>query len=655
MRRGAAADCGISRTVILVRADFHERAGVPWQPIAGVILAGLLATLATLQYRWLGEVSQAERERMRAGLQTRAADFTAAFDRELTQIYVAFHGAPDVLDNDASSTIAAELVKAQAATTVPGLIKDVFLIEGQGARAGVLQRFDPATRELQPVEWPQPFDRLRAAVSGGERQALESWRRRATHVAALGDLGAAFPMFMADAVDAGAPALIIPMPFVRRIENGGGRVAVLPDPSGTARALIVWLDADRLRQQLLEPLVARYFGAGDTSEYLVSIVPRDDPSRVVYASAKDAVVDAHSADASAGLFDLRMNEMTRVTGNATAAVPGLALQTDRVAVTIVRRSGSPSDAARAMAAGITGQGAWLVRVRYRSGSLESIVAGSRRRNLAISLGVLGLLGAAFILLLAAAQRQRRLALQQMAFVAAVSHELRTPLAVICSAGENLADGVVADSQQVKTYGSLIETEGRRLGDMVERVLRFAGINSGRQTQARAAVDLVRVIADAVHGVAGEARERGVVVTVHPHAALPETMGDVDALRSAVQNVVGNAVKYSVAGGRVDITVDVAESAIVKLCIVDHGIGIDAADVPQVFKPFFRGRRAVDAQVRGSGIGLSVVRHVIQSHGGDVRVESRAGEGTTVTIVLPMVSSADPSDARSVRLHPGAAS
>ena len=303
------------------------------------------------------------------------------------------------------------------------------------------------------------------------------------------------------------------MPFVKRVDAGGGHIAVLPDPSATPRAVIVWLDAERLRHGLLEPLIAKYFGAGETSDYLVTIVDRVRPSKRIYTSSYSATLDERSAEVSAGLFDLRMNELTRVagiTGPAAGSEPHP--QGDRVAVTIVRRS-SPGDAARLSMTGGANQGAWLLRARYRSGSLEAIVARSRRWNLAIGAGVLGLLGASFALVLAASQRQRRLARQQMEFVASVSHELRTPLAVICSAGENLADGVVADGAQVKTYGSLIETEGRRLGDMVERVLRFAGINSGHQTQVRAAVDLARVIADAVQGVAGDARERGVIVTV----------------------------------------------------------------------------------------------------------------------------------------------
>ena len=601
--------------MILVQVDFHERASLPWQLIAGVVLAGLLATLATFQYRWLGEVSEAERARMRDTLQTRVADFTTAFDRELTQIYVAFHGEPGVPDEEPARAIAAELARAQATASVPGLIKDVFLLEAQGQRAGVLQRFNPTSAALEPADWPQP---------------LEAWRGRASHLLPIGAAAGVLPIFMADAVDAAAPALIIPVPLVKRIEGGAGRFAVLPDPAGTARALIVWLDAERLRQQLLEPLIAKYFGTGDASEYVVSIVPRDGPSTVVYASVKDAIVDER-ADVSAGMFDLRMNEMTRLTSHpASASGPGTT--TDRVAVTIVRRSSSPGDAARVLMTGGANQGAWLVRARYRRGSLESIVASSRRRNLAISAGVLGLLGAAFVLVMAAAQRQRRLARQQMEFVASVSHELRTPLAVICSAGENLADGVVADAAQVKTYGSLIETEGRRLADMVERVMEFAGIGSGAPLRFRRDVDASKVIADAVSGVSAEARERGVTITVRTDSALPPVEGDADALRSALQNIVGNAVKYSPSGSVVDVTA-MGHDGIVRICVTDRGLGIDATDVPHIFKPFYRGRRAIDSQVRGSGVGLSVVRHIIAAHHATIALDSRVGEGTTVTIEL----------------------
>jgi signal transduction histidine kinase len=434
---------------------------------------------------------------------------------------------------------------------------------------------------------------------------------------------------------ASTAALVIPVPFVKRIEGGPGRFTVVPDPGGAQRALIVWLDAERLRHGLLEPLIAKYFGTGDSSEYLVSIVQRDKPSLSVYASASEATLDERSADVTAGMFDLRMTELTRLAGiRPPDALPGSkTTTTDRFAVTIVRRSSGPGDAARVLMTGGASQGAWIVRARYRSGSLETIVARSRRRNLAISAGVLGLLAAAFVLVMAAAQRQRRLARQQMEFVASVSHELRTPLAVICSAGENLADGVVADSAQVRTYGSLIETEGRRLGDMVERVMEFAGISSGAPIRSRAGVDVAKVVADVVRGVGPDADARGVTVTIHPDGALPPVTADPDALRSALQNIVGNAVKYSANGGAVNVTAR-AEAGGVEIRVADRGLGIDAEDLPHIFEPFYRGRHAVDAQVRGTGVGLSVVRHVVAAHRGTIAVDSRVGEGTTITVKIP---------------------
>ena len=146
---------------------------------------------------------------------------------------------------------------------MPGLIKDVFLLESQGPRAGELWRFDPASGALQPVAWPRTAGIL---------------ARPGAHVVPVGAGAGILSIFLADAVDAAVPALIIPLPFVKRLDHGNGHFAVLPDPAGAARAIIVWLDADRLRRQLLEPLVARYFGSGEASEYLVSIVQRDPPS-----------------------------------------------------------------------------------------------------------------------------------------------------------------------------------------------------------------------------------------------------------------------------------------------------------------------------------------------------------------------------------------
>ena len=609
----------------------------PWQLLAAAILLVLLAVLATLQYRWLGEVSEAERERMRASLRTRASDFTQEFDGELTRTYLAFQVGSEQLDGDAAAALADAYARWQSTTRIPGLVRAVYLAEGKTLDSAQLRQLEPGARTLAPVAWPADL-------------AASFARMHPTLPQVVGVPRGAAPLLFADAIDSRTPALMIAVPHVNRTAEGD-RVRFISDPTAGARLVIVTLDPDQLQHQMLEPLVAKYFGDGSTSEYLVTIARRDPPSlaspsssfggasvpdTIVYSSASPPL-DAAKADVTSGLFDLRMDELSRLADSAGAGTtPAFSA---RMSIAIVRRTAA-ADGTRVLMSGGDQQGAWQLRLRHRTGSLDAIVAQSRRRNVAISLGVLGLLAASIVLVLASAQRQQRLSRQQMEFVAAVSHELRTPLAVICSAGENLADGVVADDAQVKRYGSLIETEGRRLGDMVERVMEFAGISSGTPSRSRVDVDVARVVGEAVDGVKHDAHERGVTIAVDVGGAanghLPAVSGDPDAIRSAVQNIIGNAVKCSPDGATVDVAA-AAQANGVRIRVADRGLGIDAADLPHIFKPFYRGRRAVDAQVRGTGVGLSVVRHVIDAHQGTIEIDSHAGEGTTVTIVLPAVA------------------
>ncbi len=591
-----------------------------WQATLGAALVALLAVLGTLQYRWLGDVSNAERDRLRASLRTRATDFSRAFDREITRLYLAFHVEGDEFDRDPAGRLSTAYQRAQqvaAESGGEGLVKGVFLVDARAENPGAPQLLNPGTRTLVPVEWPSAFD---------------SWKRRAGNLAPPAP-GFLPPLFMADAVDATTPALIVPLPTMTRLEQGG-RVAVIPDPRGVARTVVVWLDPDRLRA-LVESLVVRQFGSNDDSEFYVTVSTRESPGSVVYSSASGVSISARDADVTTGVFDLRLDELNHF----TAQVPppgdrGPNVDRNHVAITIVRRATGP-DGPRVLMTGGENQGAWQVFIRYKSGSLDALVARSRTRNVAISLGVLALLAAGFVFVIGSALRQQRLARQQMEFVAAVSHELRTPLAVIRSAAENLADGVVGDGAQVRRYGSLIRSEGLRLSDMVERVMEYAGINAGA-ARSRTEVDVARLIDEAVAAASAEARDREIRIDTLVAKDLAPVLGDADALRSAVQNLLANAIKYSRNGSTVDVRAE-SGADVVRIVVADHGLGIDADDVPHIFKPFYRGRHARDAQIRGTGVGLSVVRHVVDAHQGDVRVSSRVGEGTTVTLTLRAAS------------------
>ncbi len=280
-------------------------------------------------------------------------------------------------------------------------------------------------------------------------------------------------------------------------------------------------------------------------------------------------------------------------------------------------------------------GHWTLRVKHEAGSLEAAVAASRRRNLALSGGVLALLGVVVALIAVSARRAQALARRQMEFVAAVSHELRTPVAVINSAAGNLADGVVGDPARVKRYGATIQTEARRLGDTVERVLQLAGLGSGRPLpMTRVAPD--PLVHEAVRLSAADAAEAGVQVQVEMPADLPAVLGDAGTLQSAVQNLIGNAIKYAGADRwvRVAVTARRAPRREVRIAVEDHGDGLDAEEQRLVFEPFFRGKAAVANQIKGSGLGLSLVRRIADAHGGRVELVSSPGHGSTFTICLP---------------------
>jgi signal transduction histidine kinase len=233
-----------------------------------------------------------------------------------------------------------------------------------------------------------------------------------------------------------------------------------------------------------------------------------------------------------------------------------------------------------------------------------------------------------------ARRATELGERKMEFVASVSHELRTPLAVIRSAAQNLADGSVASGPQVRRYGGLIETEGRRLEALVEKVLELAGVESRAGREApRERVGAASIVRSALADTAAEARDRGIEV----ETALPDrdlfVMGDADALRRGVANLVENAIKHGEDGNSVTVSVE-ERGGEVAISITDRGPGIPSSELPRLFEAFYRGQRAREHQIRGSGLGLSVVQQIAREHGGRVEVDSSPGRGSRFSIVLP---------------------
>jgi signal transduction histidine kinase len=237
------------------------------------------------------------------------------------------------------------------------------------------------------------------------------------------------------------------------------------------------------------------------------------------------------------------------------------------------------------------------------------------------------------------QRAQRLARLQIEFVAGVTHELNTPLTAIRSAGQNLAAGVVAEPGQVRRYGNLIESEGRRLSDMVGQALELAGIQSGRRVYHPRPVEVRDVVDGALQDCRWLLQEKSIEVEKDVDRDLPLVLADPSALRRAVQNLVENAIKYGGRAGWIGVRARQAPSGQVEITVSDRGPGIRREDLPHLFKPFFRGRDAAAGGIPGSGLGLSLVNHIAEAHGGRVTVAAGASGaagsgGSAFTLSLP---------------------
>src|SRR5262245_40337836 len=194
------------------------------------------------------------------------------------------------------------------------------------------------------------------------------------------------------------------------------------------------------------------------------------------------------------------------------------------------------------------------------------------------------------MLAATTRRSQRLARQQMEFVAGVSHELRTPISVIRSAGQNLADRVATDPEQVASYGALIESEGRHLQEIVEQVLQLAGVQSGRKTYALSRVDVKDVVDNALRNSEPQARAGNFRWERELEESLPQIDAVSAALSQAIQNLLSNAMKYSGTSRIVRLSARQAKrngSSELLISVTDNGLGIDPSDLPHIFEPFYR--------------------------------------------------------------------
>ena len=225
------------------------------------------------------------------------------------------------------------------------------------------------------------------------------------------------------------------------------------------------------------------------------------------------------------------------------------------------------------------------------------------------------------------------------FVSSVSHDLRTPLTSISMFAEMLHHRRLTAAKRAD-YARIILRESDRLGRMVNNVLNFAKIERGTREYSLKELDLAVVIRTAVRTMSAHATAHKAAMAMTIPRRLPHIHGDADALQDVLMNLIGNAIKYSTPPRRVSVEVSTRRHS-VELRVRDRGIGIPASELPRIFEPFYRVKHPGTSQIGGAGLGLALVKHTIDAHGGLISITSKVGKGTTVKMSLPLFRDRQP--------------
>lgn len=598
-----------------------KRSWITYLLVAGLLT--LLAILGVLQYRGLTQINRTEREKAHQRVQEQADRFAMDFNREIQNAYFNFQTDAESWKTNNWAPFNERLDYWREKTTYPELIVDFYFFEAASQSPPL--RYDKSARAFVPVESTPEITELRARISDEK-----SFR----------------PVF--DDIY----TLALPIHSVTRIE----RIVVRPAEGEMQQrmkmparygSLAIKLDESTIKERILPDLVAKYFGEG---EYRVAV--GDKAGNNVFQS-----LTGENRDATASLLNLAPENFIQFTNkNILSAIDGERRHDIRVSSrleTTTLVAGQPLDAkpetfqfevkkdgqprttvfARTSANGGSADSPWTLMVQHSSGSLDAYLASTLRQNLAMGFGILALLAVAVIAIIVSAQRAKMFAQRQVDFVSSVSHEFRTPLAVIYSAGENLADGVAKEDGQVSRYGELIKGEGKKLSSMVEQILDFAGADSGRKQYNFVNINVADVVKDALAECSALLEGKAINVETDISVSLSTVKADRSALSAAIQNLIVNAVKYGNGSNWIRITAENGGGNI-EISVEDHGIGISKGDLRQIFQPFYRSRKVVDAQIHGNGLGLSLVRQIAKAHGGSVHVTSEVGKGSKFTFEIP---------------------
>ena len=278
---------------------------------------------------------------------------------------------------------------------------------------------------------------------------------------------------------------------------------------------------------------------------------------------------------------------------------------------------------------------WKVSVGLKGTNIDALARNSFLHSAGATILVLIFLLLGMALTIRATDREARLAQAKSNFVSNVSHELKTPLSLLSLFSEILELGRVNSEEKKTEYYRIIRHESLRLNKMVDNILDFSKIEAGRKRYVFAEGDMAEVIERVLSSYRYQIINSGFDVQTKAQPELPPVLIDRDAMEQAISNLLDNAIKYSRDMKQLSITTERRGSKL-SIEIADHGIGIPRAEQAKVFEKFYRVGNGLVHDVKGSGLGLSLVKHIVEAHNGTISVESEVGKGSRFTILLPLI-------------------
>lgn len=595
-----------------------------WMVVLALALGLLLVYLAKLQWDWLDAFESSERVRAEGRLSRNGFSMKVAIDNEFRTLGRCFSGLGGTTSQLASQVEARRQLWSRSSRW-PALLQGVFLVSRDSDGKANLSRFVAETGAFERMDWPASFEALHSTVPEATTPS---------HPLVL-EVNTALPAVLVPAVL--VPASLVASPLAPGVPNAEPDAA---NPAGVQTAkLVLQLDLSYWRAVFFPELMAIFFPPPNFEGVRAAVVD-GATQRLVYATSDiDSLEDFGRSDFTLGLVDAGTDgeELPRV---------GLRPPKGREAMPNWKRPPTSDDHAwfRNLWASAYYSGYWHLHLGIGGESFADRIQAARWRALRRAFGVLLLIGAVTALIFWLARTAQRTARQQVDFIAGVSHEFRTPLAVLSAAGDNLADSLVHNPEQLQEYGRVIQDESLRLREMVENVLHMARQSSPSGKPILRPIKATQLVEDTLARLSRLLEKEAFEVEVELPPERLHILGDAQALQSALVNLISNGLKYgrlarwlriSVTKGRISQGRDQGQDE-VRITVEDRGSGIDKEELRHLFDPFFRGRRAREEQIEGSGLGLALVRDVAISHRGRVSVETTLGQGSRFTLHFPLL-------------------